>query len=231
LRGEKQIALAGIAIAALLSQTRLRIALKRNANKELTMSRIVKNAAVSTLAALSFIAVPTFARAACGIYGVPGSKAVIKLPAVLPHADFDSRPSADKSIVGLWHVIYTAADQTLFNDTFDTWHSDHTEFESAFLAPAGGDVCVGVWKENGSGTITLHHIGWLFNPNTPTANASNYFTLDQENTVDPNGKSYTGTFTFKIWNLDGTPTMVEINGVLTQEEVKGTLAATRITAD
>ena len=70
--------------------------------------------------------------------------------------------------------------------------------------------------------VKLHHIGWLFNPSTPTATATNYFTLDEENTVDRDGKSYTGTFTFKVWNLDGTPTPVE---------VKGTIAATRITVD
>lgn len=185
------------------------------------MNRIAKNAAFSMLAALCFISVPNFARAACGIYGVPGSKASIKLP-VVAHAELDFSQDSDKSIVGLWHVIYTAADQSTFNDTFDTWHRDGTEFESAFLAPAGGDVCVGVWRHTRSGAVKLHHVGWLFNPSTPTANATNYFTLDEENTVAEDGKSYTGTFTFKIWNLDGTPTPVVVTG---------TIAATRITVD
>jgi hypothetical protein len=183
------------------------------------MSRTLKNAAFSILAALCFAIVPTFANAACGIYGTPGAKAAIKLPAIA-HPDFDFFPN--QSIVGLWHVIYTGPDQKVFNDTFDLWHADGTESESAFLAPALGNVCMGVWRQAGSGVVKLHHIGWLYNPSTPTATATSYFTLDEENTVDRDGKSYTGTFTFKIWNLDGTPTPVE---------VKGTIAATRITVD
>ncbi len=104
-------------------------------------------------------------------------------------------------------MIYTNdADQSIFNDTFDTWHSDGTEFESAFLAPASGDVCVGVWTQTGFRSVKLHHVGWLFDPSTPTATAANTFTLDEEVTVAPNGKSYSGKYTFKIWNLDGTPT-------------------------
>ena len=120
-------------------------------------------------------------------------------------------------------MIYTnSADQSTFNDTFDTWHSDGTEFESAFLAPAGGNMCVGVWKQTGLRSVTLHHVGWLFNPSTPLATATNSFTVDAEITVAPDGKSYSGHFTFKVWNLDGTPTSVEVTG---------TIAATRITVN
>jgi hypothetical protein len=181
-------------------------------------------ACLALLAAFSFVVVPTGARAACGSFGTPSVKASIKLPAVA-HADIDfPSPFANPTIVGLWHVIYTGADQSLFNDTFDTWHSDGTEFESAFLAPAGGDVCVGVWHPQDHGKVKLHHIGWLFNPDTPTATATNFFTLDEENTVARDGKSYSGTFTFKIWNLDGTAPSP-------QPIVKGTIAATRITVD
>jgi hypothetical protein len=120
-------------------------------------------------------------------------------------------------------VIYTnSADQSTFNDTFDTWHMDGTEFESAFLAPAGGDICVGVWKESGRRSVTLHHVGWLFNPSTPLATATNYFTVDAEITVAEDNKTYSGHFTFKVWNLDGSPTTTEVTG---------TIAATRITVN
>jgi hypothetical protein len=174
---------------------------------------------LALLAAVCIFIVPTCAKAACGTFGAGGIKASIKLPA-LAHADIDSLFD-NATIVGLWHVTYTnSADQSTFNDTFDTWHSDGTEFESAFLAPAGGDVCVGVWRQTGLRSVTLHHVGWLFNPSTPTATATNTFTLDEEVTVAPNGKSYSGKFTFKVWNLDGTPTPVEVTG---------TMAATRIT--
>lgn len=185
-------------------------------------TRLYRGASALLPLLFSFL-IPTYAKAACGIYGAPGIKASIKLPAVA-HNDVDF-PSmfARPTIVGLWHVIYTnGSDQSTFNDTFDTWHSDRTEFESAFLAPAGGDVCVGVWKPTGEHSVSLHHIGWLFNPSTPAATATNTFTLDEEVTVAEDNKSYSGKFTFKVWNLDGTPTPVVVTG---------TIAAARITAD
>jgi hypothetical protein len=168
---------------------------------------------------------PTCANAACGRYATSVTEPAIKLPPA-PKATSDFHSAFEEHyapIVGLWHVIYTnGLDQSTFNDTFDTWHSDGTEFESAFLPPAGGDVCVGVWKESGERSVTLHHVGWLFNPATPTATAVNSFTIDSEITVAADCKSYSGHFTFKIWNLDGTPT---------KTEVTGTIAATRITVN
>jgi hypothetical protein len=177
---------------------------------------------LALLAALCLLLLPSGAQAACGNYGAPGLKFSVKLPPAT-HADIDQLLDANPTIVGLWHVIYTnGADQSMFNDTFDTWHGDGTEFESAFLPPAGGDVCVGVWKQTGARSVKLHHIGWLFNAGTPTATATNTFTLDEEVTVARNGKSYSGTFTFKIWNLDGTPTPMIVTG---------TMDATRITVN
>ena len=173
--------------------------------------------------ALCLFILPTCANAACGRFGATGAEPAIKLPP-LPHMSDDFRfEPGTPPIVGLWHVIYTnSADQSTFNDTFDTWHIDGTEFESAFLAPASGNICVGVWKESGARSVTLHHVGWLFNPSTPSATATNSFTIDAEITVAPDCKSYSGHFTFKVWNLDGTVTPVEVTG---------TIAATRITVN
>jgi hypothetical protein len=178
---------------------------------------------LALLAALCFFIIPAGANAACGSFGAPGIKASIKLPAVA-HADIGFPSISDHpTIVGLWHVVYTnSANQSTFNDTFDTWHADGTEFESAYLAPATGDVCVGVWVQTGARSVKLHHIGWLFEPSTPTATATNTFTLDEEITVAEDNKSYSGKFTFKVWNLDGSATPTEVTG---------TIAATRITVD
>jgi hypothetical protein len=178
------------------------------------------------LAALCLLILPTGAKAACGSFGAAGLTPAIKLPMVAQAATGFPSPffeASNPTIVGLWHVIYTnSADQSTFNDTFDTWHSDGTEFESAFLAPLGGNICVGVWKPTGLRSVTLHHVGWLFNPSTPAATATNTFTVDEEVTVAADNKSYSGRFTFKVWNLDGSPTPVEVTG---------TIAATRITVN
>lgn len=157
------------------------------------------------------------AHAGCGlINGAKGS--TVKLPAF---PEVENEPLfVNPTIVGLWKATYTnSLDHSTFNESFKSWHADGLEFESAYLSPEGGNVCTGVWKYTDFRTVKLHHLGWLYNSGTPTATATSYFTVDEIVTVAPNGKTYTGTFTFKVWNLDGTATPVE---------VKGTIAATRI---
>jgi hypothetical protein len=174
------------------------------------------------LAVFCLLILPTGAKAACGSFGTAASIPAIKLPMAAQAAGFSSPfEEGSPTIVGLWHVIYTAGGAT-FNDTFDTWHSDGTEFESAYLAPSSGNLCVGVWKPTGFRSVKNHHIGWIFSPATPTVSATNYFTLDEEVTVAQDNKSYSGKFTFKIWTLDGSTALVEVTG---------TMAATRITVD
>jgi hypothetical protein len=185
-------------------------------------SRIFGGAlALLSIAALLFGA--TSANAACGLTGT-GSKSSIGLP-MLAQAGNDQddgfAPGRGSSIVGLWHVVYTAGGST-FNETLDQWHSDGTEFENAWLPPDTGNICFGVWKEVAPRTVRLHHIGWLFTPGSTPPTASGTFTLDETNTVSRDGKTYTGTFTFKTFDSTGAPTGFE---------EKGTIAATRITVD
>lgn len=176
--------------------------------------------ALTLLSMLTLMCVATSAHAACGLTG-PGPKNLIRLP-MLAHAAGDQddfgRPSSP-SIVGLWHVVYTAGGAT-FNETLDQWHSDGTEFENAWLPPDVGNICFGVWKETKPGTVRLHHIGWVFTPGSTPPTASGTFTLDEMNTVSRDGRTYTGTFTFKTYDIDGN---------FTGTEVTGTIAATRIT--
>src|SRR6202022_2857714 len=71
----------------------------------------------------------------------------------------DDESNKPASIVGLWHVLYTATYDIIFPpggsypptpfpfvESFKTWHGDGTEFENAFLPPSGGNICFGVWK-------------------------------------------------------------------------------------
>ena len=156
-------------------------------------------------------------------------------PFVSPHADGEWNEHA--TIVGLWHVNYTATyDDNFppggpfpptpfpFLESFKTWHADGTEFENAFLPPTGGNICFGVWKDLGKGTVKLHHIGLMFNSD---GSLSAIFTDDETNTVAPDGKTYKGMFDFKLW-----PPSYDAVGVGKPiAEVKGTVAATRITVD
>jgi hypothetical protein len=157
------------------------------------------------------------------------------IPFVSPHADGEWNEHA--TIVGLWHVNFTATSDDNFPpggpypstpfpfvESFKTWHADGTEFENAFLPPAGGNICYGVWKDLGKGTVKLHHIGLMFNSD---GSLSAIFTDDETNTVASDGKTYKGTFDFKLW-----PPSYDAVGVGKPiAEVKGTIAATRITVD
>lgn len=139
------------------------------------------------------------------------------------------------SVVGLWHVNYTAEAESgapifppapfAFAESLKSWHADGNEFENAFFAPSGGNICFGVWKDLGDGRVKLHHIGLMFD--ATTGQLSNIFTQDEKNTVASNGQTYTGTFDFKLW----PPSFAAIGVGTPISEVTGTTAATRITVD
>lgn len=188
-----------------------------------------RSAALAALVVAGLLFTASGVKAGCA---VPSGKAgtLPAIPFVSPqeHEDSDERPS----IVGLWHLNYTATYAAgpfppppfPFVESYKTWHADGTEFENAFLPPVGGNVCFGVWKKLKDGSYKLHHIGLMFD--ATTGKVSNIFTVDEINIVAPNGKTYTGTFDFKLFepaDVLGTGTPLA--------EVKGTTAATRITVD
>jgi hypothetical protein len=124
-------------------------------------------------------------------------------------------PDSNTSIVGLWYVNYTSGGEPLY-ESFDQWHGDGTELENPNLAPATGPLCVGVWKQVGTRTFRLHHVGWNFDIN---GNSLGSFTLDETNIVSRNGLTYKGTFDLKFYDVDGNLV----------DEVTGTQTAARIT--
>jgi hypothetical protein len=160
---------------------------------------------------VSAAALPALA-AGCNGPGDRGS--VVKYP--MPERDGVVGPN---SVVGLWHVAYTAGGAS-FGVSFKEWHSDGTEFENIDHSAVVGNVCLGVWKQVDFHTVRLHHTGWTFDDN---GNATGYFTIDETDTLAANGMNYRGTFTFKVFDANGE----YISGT----ETTGTIAASRITVD
>lgn len=146
-------------------------------------------------------------------------------------------PDQYNSVVGLWHVVYAADYSTpgplpipivppgsfQFVQSYKTWHEDGTEMDNAFLPPVGGNVCFGVWKQLGSGSVKEHHVGLMF---APDGSLANIFTEDEIDRVSHDGKTYSGSFDQEIFE----PTDVFGTGT-PEQEIKGTTAATRISVD
>lgn len=180
---------------------------------------IFRGAQVSACAAGLLCAAWT-AKAACG-----DPEQAVGITSVLPFMaqsnNDDTAPAYASegdhrnSIVGLWHVTFVKSDGSPFYQSFDLWHSDRTEFESANVSPLNGNVCVGVWRETKGGIVQLHHLGWHFDGGLLSAT----FTLDETNKLASDGKTYKGTFLYRRYDLAGNPLL----------QVAGTLTATRIT--
>ena len=133
----------------------------------------------------------------------------VKLP-LLP-------PASGKfnSIVGVWQASLTVNGTVLLN-TIDTWNGDGTEFLSADKDPIEGNMCQGVWKTVGARGVKLHHMGWTFDT---SGNPTGTLVDDTSVTLDKKRMTYTGTFDFKFY---------DVNGNLVNE-VNGDTTATRIT--
>jgi hypothetical protein len=105
--------------------------------------------AVAVLVGLGLLFTAAGARASCFAPSPYKAGAAPAITYVSLHADGEWNENA--TIVGLWHVLYTATSDDnfppggpfpptpfTFLESFKTWHRDGTEFENAFVPPAGG---------------------------------------------------------------------------------------------
>lgn len=138
------------------------------------------------------------------------------------------------SIVGMWHVIFTAETtgpttipKTVIDSALVVWHSDGTEIMNSGRPPQDGNFCMGVWEQTGKLSYQLNHFAWAANNYTPgTAEGVIGAPIGPVHyteavTLGPEGKHYTGTFTLTEYDTSGN-VLVAFTGVL---------KATRITVD
>jgi hypothetical protein len=167
------------------------------------------------LGLLILVSIATLPAKAAGCNGLGGGGNIVKYH--VPEHDGAVGPD---SVVGLWHVVYTTTGGAPFGVSFKEWHVDGTEFENIDHSAVIGNVCLGVWKQVGFRTVRLHHTGWTFDG---SGNPTGYFTIDETDTIAPNGMSYTGNFDFKVFDTNGE--------YIPDTETTGTIAASRITVD
>jgi hypothetical protein len=196
-------------------------------------------AALIALTGMGLLAGASEATAGCYVPGPAGSAptAYVTGHAPLLLSQQGNQDNDDATIVGMWHVIYTATystagpipvpvippgppDSFQFAETMKTWHGDGTEWEEK-IEPAPGGFCYGVWKSTNNGSVKLHHFGAVTDPNGTVVAI---FYQDEINRVAAGGRTYVGTWDFKIYG----PADVLGKGPVLQE-ISGTAAATRIT--
>jgi hypothetical protein len=117
-------------------------------------------------------------------------------------------------IVGLWLEHYTSNFGPNYY-TYAQWHSDGLEIESPEFSLG---QCQGTWKQAGSRTYQLFHVGWL-----PGGGPSGSvrFELRELNTVSVDRNSFDGTYNQKFFDADGNVVLEDI----------GTLHGTRLSPD
>jgi hypothetical protein len=134
------------------------------------------------------------------------------------------------SIVGMWHVVFTAKgnfgpglppDGAPIDTGFAQWHSDGTEIMNSSRNPATGSFCLGVWKKVQPLQYKLNHwaISWdpAVDPNRPQGPAN----IREDVVLDPDGDSFHGTFVIDQYDRSGNLLI----------EIKGAVDATRVTVD
>jgi hypothetical protein len=140
------------------------------------------------------------------------------------------------SIVGMWHVTFTAQgntpgppDNTPIDNAIVVWHSDGTEIMNSARPAQDGDFCLGVWEEVGRCKYKLNHFAWLANDTTNApggiGSPSGPTHITEEVTVSEDGKQYSGTFTLDAYDTSFNLT-THIVGV-----IKGTRITMATTVD
>ena len=187
------------------------------------------------VAAFGLLFHPATARASCAI-GQPApthSSWLVQpghtmlLRAALTNDDqFD-----DASIVGMWHVIFTAKTMnkapipnTVIDNALVVWHSDHTEIMNSGRPAQDGNFCMGVWEQVGRYSYKLNHfsMGNDFDPTAPPETvgppSAGPAHITEDVTLSRDGNHFSGPFT-----LDAPDT----HNVVTS--FTGVVTATRIT--
>jgi len=149
----------------------------------------------------------------------------------VPRASTLNDLGVGQSIVGMWHVLFTAQSMngsaipdTVIDNALSVWHNDHTEIMNSVRPPQDGNFCLGVWQQTGKSSFYLNHFAWYGNqfPNDTNNGIGDpvgptHFT--ETVTVAPDGNHFTGTFTLTAYDTQGHVTI----------SFTGALSGTRIT--
>jgi len=179
--------------------------------------------------ALALIMAPG-AVAQCGLPGKmvkPAAWHPMSQRARLVMTSFDEDGEGPTSIVGFWHVIFTAQTSngqaipdTMIDNALSVWHSDKTEIMNSIRPPQDGNFCLGVWERTGRMKYVLNHYAWFSNqfpndPPVPIGPPSGPTHFVERVTLSPDGNQFTGTFTLDAFDATGKTIVQSFTGAIT----------------
>jgi hypothetical protein len=144
----------------------------------------------------------------------------------------DNDDENSPSIVGMWHVVFTAHSVNgeaipdpgmMIDNSIVVLHSDGTEVMNSSRPAQDGNFCLGIWKRTGKLSYFLNHIPWQGNDPSGgpggIGNPAGGAQILEQITLSPDGNQYSGTFTETAYDPAGN---IEVS-------FTGTLSATRVT--
>ena len=121
---------------------------------------------------------------------------------------------AGKSMVGLWHIQFTAGGQTI-QEAYQLWNAGGTEVHNPNVDPRSGNVCLGVWKHGSHGAYKLAHRVWKYDA---SGNFMGTIHLSETVTLRDGGNTHTGSFTLDFYDPSGN-FQFEVAGSVTGERI------------
>ena len=143
----------------------------------------------------------------------------------VPRASTLNDLGVGQSIVGMWHVLFTAQSMngsaipdTVIDNALSVWHNDHTEIMNSVRPPQDGNFCLGVWQQTGRSSFYLNHFAWFANQfpndtNNGIGDPVGPARFTESVTVAPDGNHFTGTFTLTAYDTKGN-VMIAFTGAL-----------------
>jgi hypothetical protein len=132
---------------------------------------------------------------------------------IQPNSKSGEDNDGKSTIVGLWHIQFTAGGQTI-QEAYQVWNAGETEVHNPNVYPGGG-VCLGVWKHASHGVYKLAHRVWNYDSNGTFLGTIH---LSETVTVGQGGNTHSGSFTLDFYDPAGN-FQFEVAGSVTGERI------------
>ncbi|MCP1374475.1 hypothetical protein [Dyella lutea] len=129
-------------------------------------------------------------------------------------------------ITGLYRFTFTSRgnsgipDGAVIDQGFEIWHADGTEIMNSGRPPMTQSFCMGAWAQTGPRSYHLNH--WALSWDATGTSFVGPTNIREDIKQAASGNAFSGSFSIDQYGTDGNTLL---------GSVKGTVSATRVTAD